>query len=180
MEEIAISFKKALESGDLDFVAEVAELIRKSISHSEQPPLLELVRTEIVPYIMELLDPKYYHHEKLMHECSWIMTNIASGRQEYVQYLVDLDILPKALNLFSHPSIEVKENAVWILSNIAGEESSFRDKLIERDIVKHIENLLSGCDKNVEESFLIQVAWLIADLVRAPTPKFELVTTFLI
>jgi len=180
MQDLSISFTNALESGDLDFLAEVAECLRKYISRSEAPPLLELINTRIVPQIIELLDPKFYHNEKLMYECSWIMTNIASGEQKYVQYLVDLDLIPKALNLFSHPSLQVKENALWILANIAGEDISYRDLLLERDIVMHVKNLLSGLDDTVEENFLVQIAWLISDLVRGnPYPEFEQVNYLL-
>jgi len=175
MNDIATSFRNALDSGDYEFIAEVAECIRRNISQNENPPLLELLKTNIVPLIVKLLDSEYFQHEKLMVECSWILANIASGDIDFVYYLVELEIIPKALNLFCHPSVEVREHAVWILANIAGENVDFRNQLLDNDVVNLIDYMLR--QEGFEDfpiHFVTQVSWLISLLLRGPPfPKIS-------
>ncbi len=168
MNDIATSFRNALDSGDYEFIAEVAECIRRNISQTENPPLLELMNTNIVPLIVKLIDSEYFHHEKLMVECSWILANVASGDIDFVYYLVnDLLIIPKTLNLFCHPNIDVREHAIWILANIAGENFDFRNQLLDNDVVKLIDWMLDQ-GEDLPVNFIMQVSWLISLLLRGP------------
>lgn len=171
LNDIATSFLNALKSRDYDLLSEVTECIRRAISHDDNPPLTQLVNTNIVPVIVKLIDPEYYGHENLMKECTWVVANIASGSKAFVEYLVGLDMMSRAMALFEHPNADVKEHAVWILANIGGESTVFRDQLLDREIVTKIESLFQGCDPSA--TMISQIAWLISVLVKGkPYPKF--------
>jgi len=173
MEDIAVSFRKALDSGNYEYIADVAESIRRAISLDENPPLFDLIKTNIVPFIVKLIDSEYFQYEKLMMECSWILVNLASGDIDYVYYLVELGIIPKALNLLCHPSSDVRENAIWMLANIGGENIDFRNQLLDNDIINLIDYMLG--QNKIEElplSLAREVSWLMSILLRGPdSPK---------
>jgi len=169
MDDIAVSFRKSLDSGDYEYIADVAECIRRLVSLDENPPLLELIKTNIVPLIVKLLDSEYFQHQKLMTECSWILVNLASGDIDFVYYLVELDIIPKALNLLCHPTSDVRENATWILANIGGENLEFRNQLLDNDVVNLIDYILRQNDcEELPLSFVRDISWLISIILRGP------------
>ena len=175
---MAASFLAMLESNNHVQLAELTEKIRKFVSKTENPPLADLVCTGLIPHFVEFLEPKYYEDEKLVTESSHILANVASGNAKYVDLIVNLGIVPKAIELLEYPSDEIKDNALFMLANIAAESFQSRDLILDNKIVPTIINLL--CGETHTKTLINNVAWLIANLTRGrPYPYFRKVVFLL-
>lgn len=171
---MASALLQAIEAQDYTLATESAEKMREIISVNDDPPLEPLLKTNIVPTLINFIRPENFQFEKLLHEFSWILANIAAGDGFYVQYLVDLDVIQKAFDLLQHDSIGIKENAIFLLANIAGESLEYRDQLLQKDIVDLIVSVYSKYVDGDSETFIEDLAWLLSVLTRgAPYPNFE-------
>jgi len=165
-------------SGNIDAMPDILEALRKAVSLDDTPPITELMKTAVVPYIVDLLRPDLYKYERLMIETSWIATNIVSRESEHVNYLVGLDIIPRAINLLEHPHETVRDNALWILANLSGESLMFRDDILKRGVVAKLEYLLNTTTGSSDCA--ATVVWLISNLCRGkPFPDFPSIAPFL-
>lgn len=165
---------QAIEAQDYNLVTESAEKIRRMISIDDNPPLEPLLKTNIAPTLVGFICPDNYQFEKLILEFSWILANIASGDGFYVQYLVDLEVIPKALDLLQYGTLDIKENAVTLLANIAGENTEYRDHLLQRGIVNMIEYVYSTYVEGSSLTFPSEFAWFLSVLTRgSPYPDFD-------
>jgi len=171
----------AIEAQDYNLVTESAEKIRRMISIDDNPPLEPLLKTNIAPTLVSFICPDNYRFEKLILEFSWILANIASGDGFYVQYLVDLEAIPKALDLLQYGTLATKENAITLLANIAGENTDYRDHLLQRGIVNMIEYVYSTYIEGSSLTFPSEFAWFLSVLTRgSPYPDFDQMTPILI
>lgn len=171
LSELASSFMTFYKAGNLTALADIMESIRYVVSQDDIPPINELLQTGIVPYIINLLKPELYNEERLITETSWVATNIASRESEHVDYLVGLELIPRAMQLLDHPNQDVKENAIWILSNISGESLVYRDDMLKRKIVPKIENLFNT--NAIVPALYSSICWLMSNLCRGkPYPNF--------
>jgi len=173
LNDFAYNFIQAITAGDFAVAAVVAEEIRKSVS-DEEPPIDQLIETQVLPYIVNILDGNYNDYERLVEECTWIAANVASGEAHNLNCLFDLGIVPKALDLLLHPNNRIKENAVWVLANIAGDNTDFRDQLLQTDLIKRIEHIVYDKMNEKSSDLISNLMWLIAVLFRGtPYPSFE-------
>jgi len=155
-------------------LTEIAQLIRKIVSVDDAPPIKQLVNSGILPDLVSLMDRKYVTKKTLLVETFWIIANISSSDSEYVERLVNLEVIPKAIGLLEYCSEEVNDNLIWILANIAGDSIPYRELLLKHKIVNKLEKILSG--KALQTSFLNNISWLISNLCRGkPYPEFETV-----
>ena len=159
---------------------EILEGLRKAVSLDDTPPITELISTNVVPFIVDLLRPEFYQYEKLMVEASWIATNICSREPEHINCLVGLDIIPRAIGLLDHQNETVKENGLWILANLAGESLVYRDDILKRGVVARLEYLLNTLPPATGPSETVATTvWLMANLCRGkPFPNFPDVRNF--
>lgn len=165
---------QAIDGQDSTLIADTAERIRRTVSQTDNPPLEPLLKTNIAPTLVYFLCPENYLYDKLICEVSWILANIASGDGFYVQYLADLGIIPKALNLLQHENIEIRENAIYLLTNIAGESLEYRDQLLKGGIVDIIAYVYSTYIEGSSLTFLSELAWFLNVLSRGPQyPDFD-------
>ncbi len=165
---------QAIDGQDSTLIADAAERIRRTISQNDNPPLEALLKTNIAPTFVNFLCPENYMYDKLIFEFSWILANIASGDGFYVQYLADLGIIPRALNLLQHESIEIKENVIYLLTNIAGESLEYRDQLLQGGIIDIVVYLYSTYVEGSSLTFLSEIAWFLSVLSRgSPYPDFD-------
>ena len=148
-------------------------MIRRAIS-DDNPPIDQLVETKILPYIVNLLDGSYNAYDQLVIECLWISANVASGQISHINHLLELGIVPKAMNLLLHKNLEIKDNAVWVFGNIAGESIEFRDQLLETELVMHLEYIVNDKSYEMTDELIKDIAWLISLLFRGPPyPVFQ-------
>lgn len=123
-----------------------------------------------MPSIVKVISPEYYHHESLLIECSWILSNMATGDNQVVAYLIEFGAVHNVLELMRHPCNEVKENAVMFLAYFAGGPIAERDMLLNEGVVDKIEWLLQSTKP--QAAITSSVAWLISNLTRGrPDPE---------
>jgi len=88
----------------LDLITSSAEALRRLVSAVDDPPLELLVETGVIPYILDVISDKNMKFDGLIEECSWIISNLASGRSEYNSELMKYDILDRAILILGHKS----------------------------------------------------------------------------
>ncbi|XP_066542465.1 importin subunit alpha-4-like isoform X2 [Hoplias malabaricus] len=138
---------------------------RKLLSSDRNPPIDDLVRSGILPVLVQCLDRD--DHPSLQFEAAWALTNIASGTSAQTQAVVQSNAVPLFLRLLHSPHQNVCEQAVWALGNIIGDGPECRDYVISLGVVKP---LLSFINPTVPLSFLRNVTWVIVNLCRNKDP----------
>jgi len=147
--------------------------IRKILSIEKNPPILEVIKTGVIPPLIQLLQDKT--RPKLQFEVAWALTNIASGSSEQTQLIVHYGAVPVFLELLSSNDEELREQAVWALGNIAGDGTKCRDFLLEQGFMNPLLQILSF--PNNRQSTQRNATWALSNLCRGkPLPKFNLVS----
>jgi importin subunit alpha-6/7 len=142
--------------------------IRKLISIEKNPPLLELVQTNVLPKLIEMA---YSRTKDFIFELCWVLCNIGSGSSQCAQYLMDIKTLDFLNNVFDFDptAFDLQNQIFWVIGNIAGESAAYRDAIIESPIfpklLQYVDRFLLGHDKQS-----CHIVWALASLGRG-TPK---------
>jgi importin subunit alpha-6/7 len=171
-------FSKALREENITQLTDLAQAIRKIVSVDDYPPIEQLIQSGILPEILTLLDKKFAKHQDLLIEICWIIANVSSSNTEHVAKLIELNVVPKAIDLLQSKSEEINDNIIWILANIAGDSFQHRDILLRSNIVEKLDHIVTM--KPFQPSFLNNVSWLISNLCRGkPYPQFDKIAPLL-
>lgn len=99
------------------------------------------------------------------------MTNVASGKSDHVNVLIEKGTINILVELLSSPHIEVVEQAIWGLGNIAGDSHKVRDLVISAGAVNPIAEILDRAQPG--SSFVRNASWTLSNLCRGrPPPNF--------
>lgn len=149
---------------------------RKLLSSDRNPPIDDLIRSGILPILVNCLKRK--ESTMLQFEAAWALTNIASGTSPQTNQVVSAGAVPLFLELLSSPSPSVCEQAVWALGNIIGDGPQLRDYVIKHGVVQP---LLSFIKPDIPITFLRNVTWVIVNLCRnkEPPPPTETILEIL-
>ncbi|RNA30301.1 importin subunit alpha-like [Brachionus plicatilis] len=143
--------------------------VRKLLSKENHPPIDEIIKSGLVPKLIELLDS---NDTKIQFECVWALTNIASGNSMQTLTIIKAGGVPKFIDLLNSTSEEVQEQSVWALGNIAGDGAHTRDLVLNHGILQPILKFLN--DKTKPLSFIKNTAWCLSNLFRfKPMVEFE-------
>jgi hypothetical protein len=160
---------EALNSNDSTRQLEAATEFRKLLSIERNPPIQQVIDTNVVPRLVALLGCT--QNETLQFEAAWTLTNIASGTTEHTQHIINHGAIQAFIQLLLSPNAEVKEQAVWALGNIAGDSPQFRDYVIQ---AHGVAGLLSVFRNDAKISMIRNATWSLSNLCRGkPQPKFE-------
>jgi hypothetical protein len=142
--------------------------IRQIISVEGNPPLLELVQTNVLPKLIEMA---YSRSKDFIFELCWILCNIGSGCSKCSSYLLEI----KALDFLNHVldidpySFDFKHQIIIAIGNFAGESAEFRNIVLESPIfakvLQYADRFSLGDDDKSEN-----LVWAMSNLARNRPP----------
>lgn len=142
---------------------------RKMVSFPKNAPMQSIIDANMLPHFLGLLSRSDL--PRLQFEVLWTLTNIASGKEEYVQALLDKGAAQIFIALLKGENKpEVKDQAIWALGNIAGDENFFKQQIVSAGAIKPICDCLINIE-NPSETFIRNACWCLANLCRGrPLP----------
>ncbi|CAL4950033.1 unnamed protein product [Urochloa decumbens] len=137
-----------------------------SVAEQEVPSIKKVVRSGVVPFIVQLLDRESC--PQLQFEAAWALSKIiSSGTSDNADMVVDLGAVPILVKLLSSPTTEdVREQAVQGLGSMALKSAACRDKVLEHGAVAPLLQLLNANPR-------LSLLKAISNLCRgSPAPNF--------
>lgn len=113
---------------------QAVHLLRRMLSKRQDPPINEVINTNVVPLVMSFL--QRHDNTALQFEAAWTITNIASGDKEQTHYIINNHGVEALIPVMDSPDLKVKEQAIWAIGNIAGEGTYERDFCMVRGAVE--------------------------------------------
>ncbi|KAG1655593.1 Importin subunit alpha-3 [Nymphon striatum] len=163
-------------SVDMNIKLSAVQAARKLLSNDRNPPIDELIKSGILPILVDCLKEEY--SPSLQFEAAWALTNIASGTSGQTLAVVNAGAVPMFLRLLVSTNANVCEQAVWALGNIIGDGPKLRDYVISLGVVPP---LLAFIVPDIPVTFLRNVTWVIVNLCRNkdPAPPAETIKLLL-
>jgi hypothetical protein len=113
--------------------------IRKTISGAEEPPVKELLCTNILTMLSNLFNFQDVSEEvrAMKLESLWTLTNLAYGDHDDIERLLSPEFsVFKIINtVLSGDDLAMIEQIFWMIGNITGENQRFRDLIIENTVL---------------------------------------------
>ncbi|KAI9313654.1 armadillo-type protein [Dichotomocladium elegans] len=165
LRQLLMSLVEAVNSGDVERQYDATTRFRKLLSKENNPPIQEVIQTNVVPKFVEFLHSR---HSLLQFEAAWALTNIASGSSEQTRVVVESGAVPIFVQLLSSEVMDVREQAVWALGNIAGDSTDCRDFVLESGALQPLLNILNEHHKL---SMHRNATWTLSNLCRGKNPQ---------
>lgn len=144
--------------------------IRKLLSLIDNPPIQSVIDANLLPLILSMSCGGDF--PRLQFESLWCLTNIASGKAEHVQALIDKGAIPIFISLLNSDQENIVEQAIWALGNIAGEDSYYKSLILNEGAIKPLAHILSNAAPN--SMMARNCSWCITNLLRGkPLPTLE-------
>lgn len=176
LDQLIFAFQEAHKSDNMYQLTNIVQLMRRIVSREENPSISYFAESPVASCLVTFLDYSDAAESLLVLEASWIISNIiSSNNQKCIQYLIDLDLIPRTIQCFTSEYKEIRLNALWILANLAGNSNKQRNLLFKNGIISNINKVLDN--KVCTLTFLNDLGWLISNLSRGGAhPSFTIVS----
>ena len=129
--------------------------MRKLLSFVDNPPIQNVIDANLLPVLLSLVGREDF--PRLQFEVLWCLTNIASGKSEHVQALIDKGAIPIFISLLGSSQQNIVEQTIWALGNIAGEDTYFKNLILKEGCMKPLAEIFK---KAATDSMLARnAAW---------------------
>lgn len=118
--------------------------LRKLLSLIENPPIQSVIDANLLPILISLMGRSDL--PRLQFEVLWCLTNIASGKAEHVQALIDKGAIPIFISMLSSDQQNIVEQSIWALGNIAGEEAYFKNLILKEGAISPLGSILDSAE----------------------------------
>jgi len=153
---------------DLTVLVKALEVLRKVLSVDLSPPFSQVMKSDVIKRIIEMLDV-----EELQLEASWCAINLASGPTQVTDMLCAHGIIGKLVGNLNSQIPELVDQSVWTLGNIAGDSIPKRNAILETGAHSVIVNKIQT-SSNIARGHLGNMIWVLSNLCRGkPSPPSE-------
>ncbi|CUI14425.1 importin alpha subunit, putative [Bodo saltans] len=168
--ELLPQFVEMARSEQQDYAFHGTLMIRKLLSVESNPPIEEVVATNVVPLFVHYMSLEAY--PRLQFEAAWALTNIASGTAEHTHLVIEAGAVPLFISLLSSPDEDCREQGTWAIGNLGGEGDKCRDYVLDLGGMGPLLNLITSPNNKI--TLLRNAVWALSNLCRGkPQPKLE-------
>jgi len=118
--------------------------LRKLLSLIDNPPIQSVIDANLLPVLLSLVGRTDF--PRLQFEVLWCLTNIASGKAEHVQALIDKGAIPIFISLLGSDQKNIVEQSIWALGNIAGEDAYFKNLILKEGAIQPLAQILENSE----------------------------------
>ncbi|OAG32157.1 importin subunit alpha-2 [Nematocida displodere] len=174
-----------INSTDIDKIVEGATEIRRLLSAEKCPPIDSIVMTGLTTVFGRLINPANPVFAniaeekviKVIHEASWVLTNISSGNNLQTMAVIKSGAVKHLVGLLLMNNEEIQDQGVWALGNIAGDCEAARDIVINAGATEPILALIKKQldNPNRRADYLRNLSWALSNMNRgrSPPPTYQ-------
>jgi hypothetical protein len=146
--------------------------LRKTISGSEEPPVTEILQTNILPLLSSIFKtpdnaglPDEVRIMKL--ETIWILTNLAHGGRDDLAVLLrpEFEIIKSIDLTLRTPDKPLLEQILWFVGNITGECKDYQELVISQTCLLEVFKCLM-LQQRISRSLLKTMCWVNTNISR--------------
>ena len=169
--ELDENAQKCTENDNESIHLECCDNICKLINISKCPPIDEIIKSGIVPRLIEFLIND--NNPKLQFKSAYILTTISSGISDHTSFLIEKHdgLIKHFINLLLSKNKNICSQAVLALGNIVSDSTKYRDFVLLNDGLKNLKILQHKCIKSSNASIndleiLRNVSWTMSNFCR--------------
>jgi len=140
--------------------------IRKLLSIERSPPTLRILKSGIIPKVIQFMFADNKKSYKMQFEAAWIITNIAASTTECVLSVVHSGAIEGFVDcLHNATNPELANQAIWGLGNIIGEGKKLKDRALKIGVLDDLVKLMAD-SSNTDIEIIKTTAWCISNFCR--------------
>ena len=117
--------------------------IRKLLSIRKNAPIDQVIKTGVVPRLIEFLG--YENNPRLQFDAAYSLADIAAGESTHTAVVVKHGAIPHLIQLLLSSNKDVAEGAVFALGNIAGDSTQYRDIILSQGGLTNLRVFQNHC-----------------------------------
>ncbi|CAG9334078.1 unnamed protein product [Blepharisma stoltei] len=151
-----------------------AHIIRNLTCKETDPPFQQIMSSWIIPHLIQLI-PNY--DETFALEIAWILSNLASGNEICIQYVLSIRSIELFNWLIKKAGIRLFTQIMWAIGNIAAESARYRNLILNEIDMKTVVGYLNGLD---ESQISFTLVWSVSNLIKIqPIPHDHEIKPFI-
>jgi hypothetical protein len=157
--------------------SEAISEVKSMVTRSYNPPVQELVESDILPFLMGLVETSP-EDSKLALEVACILGEVAGGQTNHIQYAVgNLKCLPWLIQLLDSKDQKVAQKGILCLGNIAREGNQYRNLVLETNILIKLVAIVEENETSMHNvEYERTIMWTIMNLCGgSPRPDFTFI-----